>query len=121
MSTLRVPSLLAACLLGLALNLHAADLAKLPANTWVAVKPAAVQPADEMEKGQWRNVGWNKLVYDAAGKRVLYYDRWVDKKHGGVTIYGNCLFAFDPSSARLTPVKIDNWEKRATKKGGYRT
>src|SRR5271163_2674745 len=124
MITMRTPSLVAAvaCLgLALAPNLFADDLSKLPANTWVAIKPVAEQPADAMEKGQWRNVGWNKLVYDAAGKRVLFYDRWVDKKHGGVTIYGNCLFAFDRVSAKLTPLKIDNWNKIATKGGGYRT
>ena len=25
-----------------------------------------------------------------------------DKKHGGTTIYGNCLFSFEPASAKLT-------------------
>ena len=120
---MRVPSLLAAAWLGLVLApiLRADGLAKLPPNTWVPIKPIAEQPADPAEKGQWWNVGWNKLVYNAAEKRVLYYDRWVDKKHGGLTIYGNCLFAFDPASAKLTPLKIDHWNKIATKGGGYRT
>src|SRR5581483_9384879 len=97
------------------------DLASLPANTWVPIKPAIVQPANEEERGQWINAGWNKLVYDSDGKRVLFYDRWYDKKHGGTTIYGNCLFSFDPADARLTPLKIDNWTKRNTPGGGYRT
>jgi hypothetical protein len=52
---------------------------------------------------------------------VLFYDRWIDKKHGGYTIYGNCLFALDPAKATLTPIKIDNWSKKDTKEGGYRT
>ncbi len=99
----------------------AQELAKLPANTWVELKYTTVQPADPAEKGNWVPVGWNKIVYDSQGKRVLFYDRWYDKKHGGTTIYGNCLFAFDPANARLTPVKIDNWQKVATKTGGYRT
>lgn len=49
------------------------------------------------------------------------YDRWLDKKHGGQTIYGNCLFAFDPAAGKITPIKIDNWTKIDTKTGGYRT
>ena len=64
----------------------AGDLPSLPPNTWVPIKPLTQQPAGEDEKGQWMNVGWNKLVYDAAGQRVLFYDRWHDKKHGGYTI-----------------------------------
>lgn len=97
------------------------DLATIPPNTWVPIKPITQQPAAEDERGQWQNVGWNKLVYDPARKRVLHYDRWVDKKHGGVTIYGNCLFAFEPATARLTPLAIDHWAKVPTAKGGYRT
>jgi len=100
---------------------RAADLVNLPPNTWVELKYATDQPAGPDEKGQWRPVGWNKLVYDPDGKRVLFYDRWVDKKHGGLTIYGNCLFAFDPAAAKVTPIKIDHWTKMEPKKGGYRT
>jgi hypothetical protein len=100
---------------------RATDLAQLPANTWVEIKYQTVQPADPTEKGQLAAQGWNKLVYDPDGKRVLFYDRWIDKKHGGYTIYGNCLFAFDPGTATLTPLKIDNWTKVSTKGGGYRT
>lgn len=99
----------------------AAELEKLPANTWTPIKPTTVQPEAEDEKGQWMNVGWNKLVYDVEGKRVLFYDRWYDKKHGGTTIYGNCLFSFDPASAKLVPVRIDHWGKESTPTGGYRT
>jgi hypothetical protein len=97
------------------------DLASLPTNTWVAIKPKAVQPSAADEQGRWINAGWNKLVYDAGGKRILFYDRWVDQKHGGTTIYGNCLFSFEPASARLVPLKIDHWIKQETPKGGYRT
>ena len=93
----------------------------LPANMWVPIKPATLQPTNADEKGEWNNVGWNKLVYDADGKRVLFYDRWQDKKHGGYTIYGNCLFSFDPTTAKLIPIKIDNWGKENTPNGGYRT
>jgi len=99
----------------------AADLSRLPPNTWVKLDYTTEQPADPAAKGHFARQGWNKLVYDPDGKRVLFYDRWIDKKHGGYTIYGNCLFAFDPAAGRLTPVKIDNWTKKDTKEGGYRT
>jgi hypothetical protein len=100
---------------------RAADLSNLPANTWVEIKYTTEQPADPAEKGVFARQGWNKIVFDPEGKRVLFYDRWVDKKHGGQTMYGNCLFALDPSAGRLTPVKIDNWTKKETPQGGYRT
>jgi parallel beta-helix repeat protein len=67
------------------------DLATLPPNTWVPLEPKTVQPANADERGQRINAGWNKLVYDPDGKRVLFYDRWYDKKHGGTTIYGNIV------------------------------
>lgn len=108
-------------LLILASSSDAQDLARLPANTWVELKYTTVQPDDPGEKGHWVSAGWNKIVYDPDGKRVLFYDRWYDKKHGGTTIYGNCLFAFDPAKGTLTPVKIDHWKKIDTKTGGYRT
>src|SRR4051812_28839507 len=101
---------------------RAADLAGLPPNTWVEITYTTEQPSDKPdEKGSFRPVGWNKIVYDPNGKRVLFYDRWVDQKHGGLTIYGNCLFALDPAAGRLTPVKIDNWTVTRPKAGGYRT
>ena len=99
----------------------AADLPDLPPNTWVELKYTTVQPADARDKGQLARAGWNKLVYDPDGKRVLFYDRWHDKRHGGTTIYGNCLFAFDAKAATLAPLKIDNWTKIDTPTGGYRT
>jgi hypothetical protein len=101
--------------------LQAPDYTKLPPGAWVGIKPVTRQPDDPDEKGQWMNVGWNKLVYDPAAKRVLFYDRWHDRKHGGYTIYGNCLFSFDPASAELTPLAIDHWRKEEVAGGGYRT
>lgn len=99
----------------------AADLKALRPNTWTEIKYATVQPAGADQKGRYSSQGWNKLVYDPDGKRALIYDRWVDKKHGGTTIYGNCLFGLDPAAGKLAPIKIDNWTKKDTKTGGYRT
>jgi hypothetical protein len=115
-------SLAAACLIGSVGAVPAADLAKLPPNTWVEIKHTTEQPnTNPEEQGRLLPAGWNKLVYDPDGKRVLFYDRWFDKKHGGFTIYGNCLFGFDAAAARLKPIKIDNWTKMEPKQGGYRT
>jgi hypothetical protein len=97
------------------------DLSAIPPSTWVPIKPNIIQPTHADEQGHWNNVGWNKLVYDADGKRVLFFDRWQDKKHGGYTIYGNCLFGFDPASAKLVPLTIVNWTKQNVWDGGYRT
>lgn len=102
---------------------HAADLSKLPPNTFVEIKYNQQQPPNVTgdTRGRFAPLVWNKLVYDPDGKRVLMYDRWVDKKHGGSTIYGNCLFAFDPEAASIAPLKIDNWTKVEQPQGGYRT
>jgi len=108
-------------LLGTISACRAADLDNLPANTWVQIKYTTEQPADPASKGEYASAGWNKIVYDTEGRRVLFYDRWAGKKQGGYTIYGNCLFAFDPAAGKLRPVRIDNWTKIDTKEGGYRT
>ena len=100
---------------------NAADLQRLPPNTWAEIKYTTEQPPGATEKGSFARQGWNKIVYDPDGKRVLFYDRWIDERHGGQTIYGNCLFALDPAAGKLTPVKIDNWTKIDTAAGGYRT
>jgi hypothetical protein len=84
---------------------------ELPPNAWVEVKPRIAQPAAADEKGRWNNAGWNKLVYDAGGRRILFYDRWYDEKHGGYTIYGNSLLSFDPATAALAPLKIAHWQR----------
>src|SRR5262245_37934805 len=99
----------------------AADLADLPPNTFVELKYTTEQFPGSDDKGAFARQGWNKIVYDPDGKRVLLYDRWVDKKHGGWTIYGNCLFGFDPATGKLTPIKVDNWTKLEPPGGGYRT
>lgn len=99
----------------------AVDLANLPANTFVEIVYATNQLPGSEEKGAYSPQGWNKIVYDPVVQRVLLYDRWVDKKHGGGTIYGNCLFAFDPAAATMTPLKVDHWTKKETPQGGYRT
>ncbi len=98
------------------------DVKNLPANTWVAIQHTTSQPAGgrEDEKGEWSPAGWNCLEYDLVGKRVLFNDRWVDKRHGGYTIYGNCVFSFEPAKAVLTPLKLDSW-KRIDAPNGYRT
>jgi hypothetical protein len=67
----------------------AAELKKLPANTFVPIEYRTLQFPGSDDKGQFSAQGWNKIVYDPDCKRVLLYDRWLDKTHGGYTIYGN--------------------------------
>jgi hypothetical protein len=100
---------------------RAADLANLPANTFVEIKYTTLQLPGSEDKGEFAPQGWNKIVYDPDGRRMLLYDRWIDKRHGGYTIYGNCLFAFDPAKATMTPLVVDHWTKKDTPQGGYRT
>jgi hypothetical protein len=71
-------------LLGTVSFTAAADLGRLPPNKWVEIKYTTQQPANPAAKGRFARQGWNKLVYDPDGKRILFYDRWVDKKHGAL-------------------------------------
>src|SRR5262249_34292896 len=108
-------------LFGLASACAAAGLKDLPANTFVEIKYTNVQPPGAGDdKGYFARQGWNKVVYDPDSKRVLLYDRWIDKRHGGYSIYGNCLFALDPAAGTMTPLRLDNWTKLEPKGGGYR-
>lgn len=110
------------CLICLPAAAGQINFKSLRPNTWVPLKYGVDQPrgARPDEKGHWSPAGWNKVVYDRVGKRMLFYDRWYDKKHGGYTIYANCLFSFDPARGKVFPLKIDNWTK-INKGGGYRT
>src|SRR4051812_11922859 len=65
-------------LLGPAAVCPAADLTNLPANTFVEIKYTNVQPPGAGDdNGSFARQGWNKIVYDPDGKRVLLYDRWI--------------------------------------------
>ena len=45
---------------------------KAVTNTW--------PPSDPEEKGLFARQGWNKIVYDPDGKRVLFYDRCYESR-----------------------------------------
>jgi hypothetical protein len=55
--------LCALAFLGIAPLGQAADVKKLPANTWVEIKYTTAQPGGRAEeKGRWVPAGWNKLA-----------------------------------------------------------
>ncbi|MFO7900543.1 MAG: hypothetical protein R6V58_15965 [Planctomycetota bacterium] len=89
----------------------------LPLNTWVRVEPKYVRPP---EGGRHRPAGWNKLVYDPVGERMLYMDRWSTRTRGH-SIYANAVMAFDVAANTVTCLKLTNWKRQDTAKGGYRT
>ncbi|HYG78492.1 MAG TPA: sigma-70 family RNA polymerase sigma factor [Planctomycetota bacterium] len=85
------------------------DLTRLAANTWVELRPKLLmEVARPGEQGRWSRT-INKLVYDAASKRVLFYDRWATDSNGGALHYANCLFSFDPASNEVRALKLDHW------------
>ncbi|MFO7900105.1 MAG: kelch repeat-containing protein, partial [Planctomycetota bacterium] len=89
----------------------------MPLNRWIKVEPKYVGPP---EGGRHRPAGWNKLVYDSVGKRMLYMDRWSTAVHGH-SIYANAVMAFDVAANTVTCLKLTNWKRQDTAKGGYRT
>jgi hypothetical protein len=92
-------------------------MADMPLNTWVRVKPKYVGPP---EGGRHRPAGWNKLVYDPVGKRMLYMDRWSTGTRGH-SIYANAVMAFDVVANTVTCLKLTNWKRQSRAGGGYRT
>ena len=97
---------------------HATDLASLPPNTWVhADHPKVIGPPGG---GAPTPQGWNCLVYDSVGKRIILLDRWGDKAHGS-SIYANSVMAYDVGTNTLTCLKESNWKVEETSTGGYRT
>mgnify|MGYP000867942578 CR=1 FL=1 len=89
----------------------------MPPNVWVRVKPRYEPPPDG---GKHLPEGWNKLVYDPVGRRVVYMDRWKDEKRSK-SIYANAVMAFDVGANVVTCVKLTNWKRQDVKGGGYRT
>jgi hypothetical protein len=86
------------------------------ANTWVQVKPKYVPPPSG---GQIFPMGWNQMVYDPAGKRLLMMDRWYDEVRRD-TIYANAVVAYDVPTNTAACLKLNNWTREAAG-GGYRT
>jgi hypothetical protein len=92
------------------------DLADLPGNTWVEVKP---KYEGAPNGGQVFPMGWNnKGAYDPQSGRVLVFERWYDEVRKG-TIYANAVLAYDPATNVCTVLKVNNWKKVDT--NGYRT
>lgn len=88
---------------------------KLPPNAWVAFNPVYAGA-----EGRHVAVGWNKMVYDAAGKRALLMDRWKDKPRDS-TIYANAVIAIDPVAGRAEVLKLNSYKRQEKPGGGYST
>lgn len=89
----------------------------MPLNTWMRVKPTYLPAPDG---GKHLPAGWNKLVYDPAGKRAVYMDRWMDPRRSK-SIYANAVMTFDVVSNVVENVKLTNWKRADVKGGGYQT
>ncbi len=89
----------------------------MPVNTWVRVEPEYVAPPSG---GRHWPSGWNKLVYDPVGKRMIYMDRWRDDVRKN-TIYANAVMEFDIVENRVTCLKLTNWKRRDLGGGAYQT
>jgi len=91
------------------------DPESLPANTWTPFTPVF-----KGAEGRHIAVGWNKMVYDTAGKRVILMDRWKDALRDN-TIYANAVIAVDPVAGTGEVLKLNNYKRQDVKGGKYKT
>ncbi len=77
----------------------------LAANTWVELPSTYVLPPSA---GYHSPMGWNTLLYDCLGRRMLVWDRWYDSVRLG-SIYANAVLAYDPVARSASVLKLSNW------------
>jgi hypothetical protein len=79
----------------------------IPANTWVK-RPVPTKVGLTGFSGSFQARGWNHMLYDAVGKRMVLYDGYLDASRP-YSIYANALWTYDPAANRLALENVSNW------------
>ncbi len=84
----------------------------IPVNRWVK------QPSPQVVllpgfPGTFGARGWNHMLYDAVGQRMVLYDGYTDATRP-YSIYANALWSYDVVTNRLSLETVSNW----TRQGG---
>lgn len=100
-------ALLAVAVLGAAPE--AGAVLSIPSNTWVK-QPTPAQTTLPGFTGTFQARGWNHMVYDPLGKRMILFDGYMDAAHP-YSIYANALWTYDVLANRLSLEKVNNWAR----------
>jgi hypothetical protein len=98
-------ALLSAALL--ALPSEAGAALSIPSNTWVK-QPTPSQVGLSGFSGTFQARGWNHMLYDPLGKRMIMYDGYLDASRP-YSIYANALWTYDVIANRLSLESVSNW------------
>lgn len=81
----------------------------IPANTWVK-QPTPTQVKLTGFSGSFQARGWNHMLHDPVGKRMILYDGYLDATRP-YSIYANALWAYDVLTNRLSLETVSNWTR----------
>ncbi|MGE5178137.1 MAG: kelch repeat-containing protein [Bacteroidota bacterium] len=98
-------ALVAAALLGTAAPAGAA--LSIPANTWVK-QPTPTQVLLSGFPGTFQARGWNHMLFDPVGKRMILYDGYLDASRP-YNIYANALWTYNVLTNQLSLETVSNW------------
>jgi galactose oxidase-like protein len=99
-------------LLGLSLTLAAGPASaaiSIPPNQWVK-QPAPSRSTLTGFSGTFEARGWNHMLYDPVGRRMVLYDGYLDASRP-TSIYANAIWTYDPVANRLSLEKVSNWAR----------
>ncbi len=81
----------------------------IPGNRWVKQSAPSVALLPNFS-GKYEPRGWNHMLYDPVGKRMVLYDGYVDATRPA-SIYANALWTYDPVANRLALESVSNWAR----------
>lgn len=99
-------ALLSVALLGAASD---AGALTIPANTWVK-QPTPSQTTLSGFTGAFQARGWNHMLHDPIGKRMILFDGYMDASRP-YSIYANAIWTYDVVANRLSLQKVSNWAR----------
>lgn len=105
------PRLLAACsvlFLLCAVPATARNMADLPPNNWVEVKPRWKFPT-EASGGAFQERGWGTFRFRSAANSVVFYEGYGPSDRGQYCIYANSLYEYNPPADSVTMLALSNY------------
>jgi hypothetical protein len=81
----------------------------IQANQWVK-QAAPFSSTLQGFTGTFEARGWNHMLYDPVGKRMILYDGYIDPTRP-TSIYANALWTYDALANRLSLESVSNWAR----------
>lgn len=103
-------ALVASAVLSLSASAPAGAAISIPANTWVK-QPTPTKTGLPGFTGAFSGRGWNHMLYDPVGKRMVIYDGYQDASRP-YSIYANALWMYNPVLNVLALESVSNWVRQ---------